>query len=62
MDVAGEAAITDFLRELNRQRRVTVLIVTHLLPVVLNLATSILLMNGGAVLQGSVDECCGRIA
>lgn len=56
MDVGGEAAIIDFLREVNRQRRVTVLIVTHLLPIVLNLATTILLMNAGTVLQGSVDE------
>ena len=56
MDVGGEAAIIDFLRELSRQRRVTILIVTHLLPIVLNLAAIILLMNAGAVLQGSVDE------
>jgi ABC-type Mn2+/Zn2+ transport system ATPase subunit len=56
MDVGGEAAIIDFLRELNRQRRVTILIVTHLLPIVLNLASTILLMNAGTVLQGSVDE------
>ena len=56
MDVGGETAIIDFLHELNRQRRVTILIVTHLLPIVLNLASTILLMSTGAVLQGSVDE------
>ena len=56
MDVGGEAAIIDFLRDLNRQRRVTILIVTHLLPIVLNLASTIMLMNAGAILQGSVDE------
>jgi ABC-type Mn2+/Zn2+ transport system ATPase subunit len=56
MDVGGESAIIDFLREVNRQRRVTILIVTHLLPIVLNLASTIMLMNAGAVLQGSVDE------
>ena len=56
MDLGGEAAIIDFLRELNRQRRVTILIVTHLLPIVLNLATTILLMKAGTVLQGSVGE------
>jgi ABC-type Mn2+/Zn2+ transport system ATPase subunit len=56
MDVAGEAAIIAFLRDLNRQRRVTILIVTHLLPIVLNLASTIMLMNAGAILQGSVDE------
>ena len=56
MDVGGETAIIDFLRELNRQRRVTILLVTHLLPIVLNLASSILLMSAGTVLQGSVEE------
>lgn len=56
MDVGGEAATIDFLCELNRQRRVTILIVTHLFPVVLNLASTILLMNAGTVLHGSVDE------
>jgi ABC-type Mn2+/Zn2+ transport system ATPase subunit len=56
MDVGGEAAIIDFLRDLNRQRRVTILIVTHLLPLVLNLASTIMLMSAGAILQGSVDE------
>jgi ABC-type Mn2+/Zn2+ transport system ATPase subunit len=56
MDVGSEAAIVDFLRELNRQRRVTILIVTHLLPIVLNLAGTIMLMNAGAILQGSVEE------
>jgi ABC-type Mn2+/Zn2+ transport system ATPase subunit len=56
MDVGGEAAIIDFLRELNRQCGVTILIVTHLLPIVLNLASTVMLMNAGAVLQGSVDD------
>jgi ABC-type Mn2+/Zn2+ transport system ATPase subunit len=56
MDVGGEAAIVDFLRELNRQGGMTILIVTHLLPIVLNLASRIMLLNAGGVLQGSVDE------
>ena len=56
MDVAGEAAIVDFLRDLNQRRRVTILIVTHLLPIVLNLAGSIMLMGSDAILQGSVDD------
>ena len=56
MDVGAEAAMIEFLRELNRQHRVTILIVTHLLPIVLNLADAIMLMNAGAILQGSVDE------
>jgi ABC-type Mn2+/Zn2+ transport system ATPase subunit len=56
MDVAGEAAIIDFLRDLNRQRHVTILMITHLLPIVLNLASTIMLMNAGAILQGPVDD------
>ena len=56
MDVSGETAMLDFLQELNRRRRVTILIVTHMLPIVLNLASTILLMNDGAILQGSVDD------
>jgi ABC-type Mn2+/Zn2+ transport system ATPase subunit len=55
MDVAGETAIVDFLRDLNRRRRVTILIVTHLLPIVLNLATAIMLMGPHGVVQGAVD-------
>lgn len=56
MDIAGEAAMIDFLRELNQLRRVTIVIVTHLLPIVLNLATSIMLMGDRAILQGPIDE------
>lgn len=56
MDVGGEAAIIDFLRDLNRRRRVTILVVTHQLPIVLNLATAIMLMSAGAMLQGTVDD------
>jgi len=56
MDVASEANVIDFLRDLNRTHGVTILIVTHLLPLVLNLATSIMLVGNGGVLHGPVDE------
>ena len=56
MDVASEAAILDLLRTLNRTRGVTMLIVTHLLPIVLNLATSIMLLGSRTILHGTVDE------
>ena len=56
MDVASEAAIIDFLGDLNRSRSLTVLIVTHLLPIVLNFATSIILMCSDAILQGAVED------
>jgi ABC-type Mn2+/Zn2+ transport system ATPase subunit len=56
MDVASEAVTMDFLRELNRTRHVTVLIVTHLLPLVLNLATSMMLVGSQAILHGASDD------
>ena len=56
MDLEGEVATTDFLRDLNRRRGVTILIVTHELALVLNLATSILLVRGQGILHGPVDE------
>jgi ABC-type Mn2+/Zn2+ transport system ATPase subunit len=56
MDVASEAAIIDFLRDLNRNQGVTILIVTHLLPLVLNFANCIMLMGADTVLYGAVDD------
>ncbi len=56
MDAASEAAILEFLRNLNRTQGVTMLIVTHLLPIVLNLATSIMLLGTRTILHGTVDE------
>jgi ABC-type Mn2+/Zn2+ transport system ATPase subunit len=56
MDMASEAAMIAFLRDLNRKQKVTILIVTHLLPIVLNLATSMMLMGAGDILQGKVDD------
>ena len=46
----------DFLRDLNRQQGVTILVVTHMLPLVLNLATAIMLMDGGTIVFGAVDD------
>lgn len=56
MDAASEAGVLEFLRDLNRTRGVTVLIVTHMLPIVLNLATSIMLLGSRTVLHGTVDD------
>jgi manganese/zinc/iron transport system ATP- binding protein len=56
MDVASEAALLDFLRKLNREQGVTILIVTHLLSLVLNFAGTILLLNAGAVVHGPIQE------
>ena len=56
MDAASESAILEFFRDLHRTRDVTILIVTHMLPIVLNLATSIMLLGARAILHGTVDE------
>ena len=56
MDAASEAAIVEFLRNLNRSQGVTMLIVTHMLPLVLNLATSIMLLGTKTILHGTTDE------
>jgi len=55
MDLASECALVDLLVELNRRRGLTVLFVTHLLPIVLNAATSILLLESGRVLYGPAE-------
>ena len=56
MDLASESAMIEFLRELNHRRRMTIVIVTHLLPIVLNLATAIMLVGGRAILLGAIDD------
>ena len=56
MDIASEAGMIEFLRDLNRRAGVTILLVTHMLPLVLNLATSIMLLGADRILSGAVDE------
>jgi ABC-type Mn2+/Zn2+ transport system ATPase subunit len=56
MDIASEAGTIEFLRDLNRRAAVTILLVTHMLPLVLNLATSIMLLGADRILSGAVDE------
>jgi manganese/zinc/iron transport system ATP- binding protein len=56
MDIASEAGVIEFLRNLNRRAGVTILLVTHMLPLVLNLATSIMLLGADRILSGAVDE------
>ena len=56
MDVASEAAMLEFLRSLNTQRHVTIALVTHMLPIVLNLATSIMVVSTQGILHGPVGE------
>ncbi len=56
MDLGGEVAILEFLRDLHRTQGVTILFVTHVLPLVLNFAASIMLIAGQRVLHGAVDR------
>lgn len=53
MDVNGEHAIVELLVRLNRERGITVVLVTHHLGIVLNAASSMLLMEGSRTLCGS---------
>jgi ABC-type cobalamin/Fe3+-siderophores transport system ATPase subunit len=56
MDLGSEAAIVEFLRDLNGRHGVTILLVTHLLPLVLTLATSIMLFARGTIVQGALAD------
>jgi ABC-type Mn2+/Zn2+ transport system ATPase subunit len=56
MDIASEAAILDFLRTINAERHVTIALVTHMLPIVLNLATTIMLVSPHGIVHGPADE------
>jgi ABC-type Mn2+/Zn2+ transport system ATPase subunit len=56
MDVAGEATMIEFLKRVNRERRVTIVVVTHMLPIVLNMASTIMLVGDRGILQGRVAE------
>lgn len=56
MDLKSEHAIVELLVDLNRGQGLTVILVTHLLPIVLNAASSILLLEEGRSLFGPVAE------
>jgi ABC-type Mn2+/Zn2+ transport system ATPase subunit len=56
MDLASEHAIVELLLRLNRAHGLTILLVTHLLTIVLNAASTILLMEGGRILYGEAAD------
>ncbi len=56
MDLASEHSIVELIRGLNREAGLTVILVTHVLPVVLNAATTILLLEGDRILTGDLAE------
>ncbi len=56
MDLASETAIVDLLVRLQQERHLAVVLVTHLLPIVLNSAETILLLEKGRSLYGRIDD------
>jgi zinc/manganese transport system ATP-binding protein len=56
MDIASESAMLTLLRELSRTRGITILFVTHVLSLVLNFATTVLLMNADETRYGRIDD------
>jgi ABC-type Mn2+/Zn2+ transport system ATPase subunit len=56
MDVASEHTMIEFVKRVNRERGLTILLVTHLLPIVLGMASHIMLVGRQAILEGAVDE------
>lgn len=56
MDLASEHGIVELVRSLNRGQGLTVILVTHVLPIVLNAATTILLIEDGRILYGDVED------
>ena len=56
MDLASEHALVELLREENRAHGLTVVLVTHLLSVLLNVATSVLLLEADRIVAGPTEE------
>jgi ABC-type Mn2+/Zn2+ transport system ATPase subunit len=56
MDPAHEHALMGLLRQLNHDQGLTILLVTHLLPLLMNSATSILLLRPERIISGPTHE------
>jgi ABC-type cobalamin/Fe3+-siderophores transport system ATPase subunit len=56
MDIQGEEQIMTLLREVQQGRRLTVVLVSHLLHVVLNFTERIAFLSDGAARVHSIDE------
>lgn len=55
MDLASEHALVELLREENHARGLTVVLVTHLLSVLLDVATSVLLLEADRIVAGPTE-------
>jgi ABC-type Mn2+/Zn2+ transport system ATPase subunit len=56
MDLASEHGLIELLRAENRSRGLTVVLVTHLLPVLLDVATSVLLLEADRIVAGATQD------
>lgn len=56
MDIASEYAIMELLRDLHESQKVTIVMVSHLLNVVVNYAKIIALVDGGLKTMGSTSD------
>jgi len=56
LDVASQKAMMDFLSNLNREKGITILLVSHLLDVVAERANKIVMLGDGRVVSGTKAE------
>lgn len=63
LDVDAKHAIREFIKEINRTRRTTIILTTHDLGDIQELCQRIIIINKGKVIEdGSLDELIDRIA
>lgn len=60
VDVAATHALLEFISQIHRERQLTVLLVTHDLPLVRKHAQQVIWLHQGQVLHGSVGELLTR--
>jgi len=56
LDVASQKAMMDFLSNLNNEKGITILLVSHLLDVVAERANKIVMLGDGRVVSGTKEE------
>ncbi|MBC7326856.1 metal ABC transporter ATP-binding protein [bacterium] len=56
LDVASQKSMMDFLSQLNKERGMTILLVSHLLDVVAERAEKIVMLGDGRVVSGKKEE------